>query len=158
MKKFFKITALIATVTLACAFIGCSNGSDATTSTTDDTSTAAYVGTYEYSYTLEETVESEDGDEETETIEVPVTKTLVTKDDGSFTMTTVASIPNDEESETVEGTYTVSGNTVIISYTDEADTVTITGIASDDWATVVVEFLTGEGESPESYTFTKKAE
>ena len=132
MKHLSKLAAILAALVLACAFVGCSNGSD------DSTSTAAYVGTYECSFS------PEDG--------VNVSMTVVTKDDGTFTMTQAVTYSGGSESETITGTYKVSGTTVTISYEDEGGTDSVTGTTSDNWKTIVVE-IPGE---PESYTFTKK--
>ena len=138
MKHLSKLAAIFAALVLACAFVGCSDSSD------DSTSTAAYVGTYECSFS------SEDG--------VNVSMTLVTKDDGTFTMTQAVTYSGGSESETITGTYKVSGTTVTISYEDEDEggTVSLTGTTSDNWKTIVVEIPADEGEDSESYTFTKK--
>ena len=134
MKHLSKLAAIFAALVLACAFVGCSDGSD--------DSTAAYVGTYECSFSLE------DG--------VNVTMTLVTKDDETFTMTQAVTYSGGSESETITGTYKVSGTTVTISYEDEGETVSVTGTTSDNWKTIVVDIPASEGEDSESYTFTKK--
>ena len=136
MKHLSKLAAIFAALVLACAFVGCSDGSD------DSTSTAAYVGTYECSSS------PEDG--------VNVSMTLVTKDDGTFTMTQAVTYPGGSDSDTITGTYKVSGTTVTISYEDEGETVSLTGTTSDNWKTIVVDIPASEGEDSESYTFTKK--
>ena len=136
MKPLSKLAAIFAALVLACAFVGCSDGSD--------DSTAAYVGTYECSFS------PTDG--------VNVTMTLVTKDDETFTMTQAVTYSGGSESETITGTYEVSGTTVTISFEvgDEGETVSLTGTTSDNWKTIVVEIPADEGEDSESYTFTKK--
>ena len=134
MKHLSKLAAILAALVLACAFVGCSDGSD--------DSTAAYVGTYGCSFSPID--------------DVNVTMTLVTKDDETFTMTQAVTYSEGSVSETITGTYKVSGTTVTISYEDEGGTVSATGTTSDNWKTIVVEIPADEGEDSESYTFTKK--
>ena len=110
MKLLSKLAAILAPLVLACAFVGCSDGSD--------DSIAAYVGTYECSFS------PIDG--------VNVSMTLVTKDDGTFTMTQAVTHSGESESETITGTYKVTGTTVTISYEDEGETVSVTGTTSDN--------------------------